>query len=58
MKPTFSKVYHRDGGPARVHGSGPRIMQSKAVREMLGVLHSMRQDQLNRKPKFGKKGSQ
>jgi hypothetical protein len=50
----FSKVYHRDGGPARpVTEHGPRILASKPVRRMLGALQRISdKKQLERKKRW------
>jgi hypothetical protein len=46
LRKSFSKVYSIDGGPASVHGRGPRVLQSKKVRCMLKILHDAQQDVL------------
>ena len=51
---TFRKVYHVDGGPVKVHGQGPRILQSKGVRQVLKALHDTKQMIDSRRPKFSK----
>jgi len=38
MRPTWRKVYAVDGGPAAVHGTGPRILAPLKVRQMHDAL--------------------